>query len=305
MTLIDINGYLLGKQEVESIFPSTGNIKCFRWQDSSFVKDDHVKVLQDVIDRPKVRPLGTALDEAQRQEKVPASPPASMGPTDPHPPTLHLSTSEVGIVPGKGSASSATPSSSGSSHVDTPCSAETPSSPPLAQAQGPTYHHVPHSRSNSTLSTSGKTASNPPWKNAPSSSSSNHSFAVHSPPRPPRHPPNMPDSTGNKIPPPPAKPGAAKVQVRTLRGAHKKLTYELADGTNEGREGFSPCERRSWTGGRARKFCHDHIHAGRPTARRRARYASSSSSVLNRRYTTIDSPIASPNVCAGTTTIAG
>lgn len=50
----DIEGHLLAKEEVDRIFPSR-NIKCFRWQNSSFVIDPNVKTVQDVINDAKVR----------------------------------------------------------------------------------------------------------------------------------------------------------------------------------------------------------------------------------------------------------
>jgi hypothetical protein len=61
---IDIEGHLLVEEEVERVFSSARNIKCFRWRNSTFMLDPDVKTVQDVINHAKVRPLAVDFDEA-------------------------------------------------------------------------------------------------------------------------------------------------------------------------------------------------------------------------------------------------
>ena len=55
---VDIEGHLLAEDAVDEVFLRTRNLKCFRWQDSSFVIDPDVRTVQDVI---KVRLLCVTL----------------------------------------------------------------------------------------------------------------------------------------------------------------------------------------------------------------------------------------------------
>ena len=60
----DIKGCILAEDEVDLIFSSAWDLKCFRWQDSSFVLDRTVRTVRDVADSSKVRPLCAALDRS-------------------------------------------------------------------------------------------------------------------------------------------------------------------------------------------------------------------------------------------------
>ena len=53
-----MEGNLLAEKDVDRIFLGDRNLKCFRWQDFSFVIDPDVRTVQDVI---KVRPLCVTL----------------------------------------------------------------------------------------------------------------------------------------------------------------------------------------------------------------------------------------------------
>lgn len=58
---VDIEGHLLAEEEVDQVFMSARNLKCFRWQDSSFEIDPDVKTVQDVINYSRVSPPCVAL----------------------------------------------------------------------------------------------------------------------------------------------------------------------------------------------------------------------------------------------------
>lgn len=58
---VDIEGHLLAEEEVNQVFRSASNLKCFRWQDSSFEIDPDVKTVRDVIDYSRVSPPFVAL----------------------------------------------------------------------------------------------------------------------------------------------------------------------------------------------------------------------------------------------------
>ena len=63
MVLIDIEGHILTEKGVNHVFSGAGNIKCFRWRNSSFEIDPDVMTLQDIINPPKVRLVCIALDK--------------------------------------------------------------------------------------------------------------------------------------------------------------------------------------------------------------------------------------------------
>ena len=60
----DIEGFLLAEDEVDLIFSSARDLKCFRWRDSSFVLDRTVRTVRDVANSSKVRPPCAALDKS-------------------------------------------------------------------------------------------------------------------------------------------------------------------------------------------------------------------------------------------------
>ena len=60
----DIEGRMLAEDEVDRIFSSARALKCFRWQDSSFVIDPDVRTVRDVANSSKVRPPCAALDRS-------------------------------------------------------------------------------------------------------------------------------------------------------------------------------------------------------------------------------------------------
>ena len=60
----DIEGCLLAEDEVDRIFSSAQDLKCFKWRDSSFVMDRTVRTVRDVANSSKVRPLCAALDRS-------------------------------------------------------------------------------------------------------------------------------------------------------------------------------------------------------------------------------------------------
>ena len=64
MVYVDIEGHLLTEEDVDLIFSSARDLKCFRWRDSSFVIDPDVTSVQDLVNSSKVRPLCATLDRA-------------------------------------------------------------------------------------------------------------------------------------------------------------------------------------------------------------------------------------------------
>ena len=47
--LIDVDGRLLSEEQVDLIFSSARDLKCFRWRDSLFVLDPDVRAVRDVV----------------------------------------------------------------------------------------------------------------------------------------------------------------------------------------------------------------------------------------------------------------
>ena len=209
-----------------------------------------------------------------------------MGPTD-LPQELRHSTSGVGVFPDKGSTSSTTHCSNGSSHVNQPYSTKTPSLPLLVQAHDMGLS-VKNTSSNSPLHS--KTVSNPPWDVVAAGSSSmvpHHPGSMDPPPRPSHPPPTSQDPPRNHGPWSCEELEAANAQVRTSRGSCHKLIREWAGGATQGNQVFYPCKRRAATGRLPWEFEHSCQGGGRTAARRCTRYANP-----RHRYTIFKSPVA-------------